>query len=366
MSTDMITILIFVAVLAVLVLAHEWGHFFMARRAGCKVDEFGFGFPPRLWGWKRGDTLYTINLLPLGGFVRIHGEGGEDTHADPHSFQHKSALWRLGIIAAGVIMNLVVAIVLFAIVAGVGMEREVPSDLSSYAVVENQRVQVLGVRDGLPAAGAGIVAGDIIRGVNGITTSSLTVAAMQNAFHSGEDQQLIVEHEGVQRTVTLRPELLDTVSPTTRGIGVVIVDVGTISYPWYITPWIGVRDTWTSLRDTVLGFGSLISGLIARVPGAADGVSGPVGIAVFTGEIARSGFVPLLYLMGFLSVSLAFINILPIPALDGGRILFIIIEKLRRGRKVHANTENLAHAIGFLILLAIIALVTYRDIIRLF
>lgn len=362
----MITILIFVAVLAVLVLAHEWGHFFMARRAGCKVDEFGFGFPPRLWGWKRGDTLYTINLLPLGGFVRIHGEGGEDTHTDPHSFQHKSALWRLGIIAAGVIMNLVVAIVLFGIVAGVGMEREVPSTLPAYAQVENQRVLVVNAAPDLAAARAGIQNGDIVRGVSGVATSSLTVATFREALQTSSSVMLTIERNGALQSIAVTPEPLANTAPVRLGVGVVVVDVGTISYPWYSTPWIGVRDTWTSLRDTVLGFGSLISGLIARVPGAADGVSGPVGIAVFTGEIARSGLVPLLYLMGFLSVSLAFINILPIPALDGGRILFIIIEKLRRGRKVHANTENLAHAIGFLILLAIIALVTYRDIIRLF
>ncbi len=360
----MITVLIFVAVLAVLVLAHEWGHFVMARRAGCKVDEFGFGFPPRLWGWKRGETLYTINLLPLGGFVRIHGEGGEDTHADPRSFQHKSAAWRIGIIAAGVIMNLLVAVVLFAVVAGVGMEREIPKNLPAYALVENQRVQVQVVQADSVAARAELVPGDMVRGMSGVATSSLTVATFQDALQDGVSRTLMVERDGALRQIVVTPQPLAGLSRL--GIGVFIVDAGTVSYPWYTTPWVGVRDTWTSLRDTVVGFGSLISGLIARVPGAADGVSGPVGIAVFTGEIARSGFIPLLYLMGFLSVSLAFINVLPIPALDGGRLLFIIIEKLRRGRKVHANTENLAHGIGFLILLAIIALVTYRDIVRIF
>lgn len=362
----MLTVLIFIAVLAVLVLAHEWGHFMMARRAGCKVDEFGFGFPPRLWGWKRGETLYTINLLPLGGFVRIHGEGGEDSHTDPRSFQSKSAWWRLGIVAAGVVMNLLVAIVLFAVVAGVGFEREVPKDLPAYARVADQRIEVLHVAEASPAAAAGVQRGDSIRGMSGVATSSLSVAAIQDAFQNKELRTLQIERAGAMQAVAVQPELLGAVSPARFGIGVTIVDVGTVSYPWYTAPWVGVRDTWTSLRDTALGFGSLISGLIARVPGAADGVSGPVGIAVFTGEIARTGFVPLLYLMGFLSVSLAFINILPIPALDGGRILFIVIERLRRGRKVRATIENLAHGIGFLLLLAIIALVTYRDIIRLF
>lgn len=361
----MLTVLIFVAVLAVLVLAHEWGHFITARRAGCKVDEFGFGFPPRLWGWKRGETLYTINLLPLGGFVRIHGEGSEDSHEDPRSFQYKSAPWRLLIVAAGVIMNLVVAVVLFAIVAGVGLEREIPKNLPTYAQVSSQRVEVVGVADASVASRAGLRSGDVVRGVEGIATSSVTVAAIQHAFQDQQERVLMVEREGTLQSVAVTPESLAG-DPSRYGIGVLIIDVGTVAYPWYTTPWIGVRDTWISLRDTAQGFGSLISGLIARVPGAADGVSGPVGIAVFTGEIARTGFVPLLYLMGFLSVSLAFINILPIPALDGGRILFILIERLRRGRKVRASVENLAHGIGFLLLLAIIALVTYRDIIRLF
>lgn len=365
LAITMVTILIFIAVLAVLVLAHEWGHFITARRAGCKVDEFGFGFPPRLWGWQRGETLYTINLLPLGGFVRIHGESGEDTHADPRSFQHKSAAARLLIVAAGVLMNLVVAVILFAIVAGVGIEREVPRDLPSYARVENREMRVLTVASDSVASRAGVVAGDVLRGVSGVATSTISVPVFQEALQDGVAHTLVIERAGAIQTITVTPAPLRS-TPSRLGIGVVIVDAGTISYPWYLTPWIGVRDTWISLRDTVVGFGTLIHGLITRIPGAADGVSGPVGIAVFTGEIARSGFIPLLYLMGFLSVSLAFINVLPIPALDGGRMLFIVIEKLRRGRKVRANIENVVHGIGFLVLLAIIALVTYRDIIRLF
>lgn len=355
------TIVIFVAVLAVLVLAHEFGHFIVAKKFGCRVDEFGFGFPPKLFGIKKGETEYTVNLLPLGGFVKIKGEQGEGED-EPDSFAHKPAGKRILILAAGVIMNILVAIVLMQIVMGVGSRQLLDERISDSARITDHTTQVVQVVEGLPAHAAGIEPGDVIQQVEGVA-QPVTLENLRAALQQEPD---------IKRTVVLRrgeqeitKELSAVQIPQTQqyGFGVGLIETGIVSYPVHVALWKGVTETWYITAETFKAFGGIIRKLVAGEK-VSEELAGPVGIAVLTREVAAVGFIPLLQLIALLSVNLAIINILPIPALDGGRILFVLIEKLRGGRKLRGQVEGIAHLVGFLLLLALIFLVTYRDIMR--
>lgn len=354
------TILIFVAVLAVLVLAHEFGHFIVAKRAGCRVDEFGFGFPPRLFGWRRGETLYSVNLLPLGGFVKIKGEQGEDEQ-DSDSFAHKPARTRLAILAAGVAMNLLVAIVLMQIVMGIGARRIIDERVTASARVRDHKIEVVNVLPDSPAAQAGVQTGDLLLSVEGLQGQA-SVTSLRDALQNQPRMVRKVVFQRGSETKEYNIAAYKIPEINQYGFGVALLETGIVSYPWYVAPWKGITETWFIAAETFKSFGNLIAGLVRGQPVGAQ-LAGPVGIAVLTREVASLGLIQLMQFIALLSVNLAIINFLPIPALDGGRALFVVIEKIR-GRKVRAQLEAVVHMIGFVVLLGLIILVTYRDIVR--
>lgn len=354
----MLTIIVFIAVLSVIVFVHEFGHFIMARRAGVKVEEFGFGFPPRIKGWKRGDTVYSINWIPIGGFVRLKGEAGE--HADEKdSFAGKKVWPRFLIIVAGVVMNMVLAIILFTIglLSGIPHQAE---DLPTGAKVRDAQIAIAQVLEGSPADSAQLAPGDIILSINDQTFTS--TEEIQNYLSDFENQTVTVKSRrfSEERTEELIPQILPDTDQV--GMGVALFSVGTVSYPWYLAPVHATELTFQLTWAIIKAFGSIIKNLVVSGSLGIE-LAGPVGIAVLSGQAASLGLGYLLQFTAILSINLAIINILPLPALDGGRLLFLIIEKIRR-RPVSRRLENIVHQIGFALLLVLVVLVTYRDIVR--
>lgn len=353
----MSTLLLFLIVLSLLVFVHELGHFVMAKRMGMKVEEFGFGFPPRLWGVKRGGTIYSINWIPLGGFVKIKGESGEHAQ-EKDSFASKSAWRRFVVLIAGVAMNLVLAAVLFAIGYMAGLPSIIDDSLPSSARIESQEITVMQVVEGSPAQEAGVVAGDVIASVDGQVFESDAAARDYMAQEAAQGIEVLVQKsDGSYSTYGLTSAYLESVDTT--GVGIAFISTGLVSYPFFQAIGQGVYTTYQFTVEILKAFGGLIADLVIRQEVAVD-LSGPVGIAVMTGQVAAMGLIYLLQFTAVLSINLAIINVLPFPALDGGRILFLVIEKLR-GRAVNQKVEVAVHNLGFMLLMVLVVLVTYKD-----
>jgi regulator of sigma E protease len=350
------TIIIFFFILGLLVFVHELGHFIAARRNGVAVHEFGFGFPPRIFGIKRGETIYSINWIPLGGFVKIKGENGENREEED-SFGNKKVWQRALILAAGVLMNFVLAAVLLGIGFTVGMP-EVINGQSGLAKIRDTKIEIVQILDGSPASNAELSPGDEIISIDGQKID--TINSIQE-YIDAKAQSLIkvtVLRNGEILEKEITPVILEATGK--GGIGIGLLKSGIVSYPWYIAPWKGLEGAVFFTKEILLAFYDLIKNLIVAQKVAVE-LSGPVGIAVLTGQVARMGFAYVIQFTALLSLNLAVINFLPFPALDGGRILFLIIEKIKR-RPVNQKIENVVHNIGFLLLMCLIVLVTYRDI----
>ena len=352
------TILILLVVLSLLVFVHEFGHFITAKLTGMKVEEFGFGFPPRLTGIERGGTIYSINWIPLGGFVRIKGESGDDRH-DRDSFAGRSAWQRAAVLCAGVAMNLVLAWFALSLGFFIGLP-QMAEDLPAGAQVADRRIQIYSVLQDTPAGAAGIQPGDTILTLDGASVVDPQFFRDYTAAHGGRAMivGLLRDDKPVDVTVTPRT-LAETGRP---GIGVSLIETGLVSYAWYLAPIQGLAATWYFIREILSSFWTLLSGLFTAHRVTVE-FSGPVGIAVMTAEVVRMGFRYLLQFTALLSVNLAVVNILPFPALDGGRVLFLIIERVRR-RAVSAKLENLIHNIGFAFLMLLVLVITYRDVVK--
>lgn len=369
----MLTLLIFIAVLGLLVFVHELGHFVVAKRSGMRVDEFGFGFPPRLIGVYRtaegavrvvygartpqdavGTTIYSLNAIPLGGFVKIVGENNDEAD-DPNSFVHKPFLARLATLLAGVTMNVVLAWVLFSIVLAAGVPTVVddPTLVPAGARVQNPRTTIIEVRPESPALEAGLRAGDVVLSIDDQTFAAADATRSYILDRKGATFAFRVERDG-------RAEVVHVASLASPGenqgpTGIALATVGSVSYPWYRAPLVGLRVTAEQLWEVAAGLGKLVSGGVGL-----NQVGGPVKIAQLTGEASRLGFAHLLQFAAFLSLNLAVLNALPIPALDGGRVLFLVVEKVR-GKRNNAVFEQTVNAIGFLALLLLMLVVTIND-----
>ncbi len=354
------TLLLFIIVLSLLVFVHELGHFLVAKKMGMKVEEFGFGFPPRLFGITKGDTTYSINWIPLGGFVRIKGESGEHKN-DPDSFASKKAWQRFCVLIAGVAMNLVLAAVLLSIGFMMGLPQIVDENLPASARVSDSAITVMTVVADSPAAKAGVQRGDVIRAIDGQSFASAHEARAYMAAESADGVLVEVKARNEQaRTYSLTSELLKEAHVT--GVGIGFIETGLVSYPFFQAIVQGVGATAMFTVEVVKAFTNMIVSLVTG-NGIGVDLSGPVGIAVITGQVAALGFVYLLQFTALLSINLAVINILPFPALDGGRILFLFIEKLR-GRAVNEKIEIAAHNLGFMLLMVLVVLVTYKDFVN--
>lgn len=378
------TVIIFILVLSVLVFVHELGHFWTARKLGVKAEEFGFGFPPRAlgfykdvqgkWRFFKGGrsidelpegqepkgTVYSLNWLPIGGFVRIKGENGEGKQ-DSDSFSAK-ALWKRAVIlSAGVAMNIILAAGLLSLGYMIGLPQSLDEAKPSAHVTE-AKVWVMETLPGSPAAEAGLQAGDIIVSVNGQAVGGNEELQSLVAENNNLASDFLVQGETELRHIEITPEIIaETGKP---GIGISIYASGTIRYSFFIAIWEGIKATGLMFWAIIVAFAVLIKDLF--IGAGVDGqVAGPIGIATLTGQVATLGFAYLLQFMALLSLNLALINILPFPALDGGRLLFLLIEKFK-GKPVKQSVEAWIHTIGFWLLIILLVVVTYKDIARLF
>lgn len=380
----MTTLIIFILVLSVLVFAHELGHFLTARKMGVKAEEFGFGFPPRALGFyktKSGkwrfitgkkdpnllaeedrpvDTVYSLNFLPLGGFVKIKGENGEGKQ-EADSFSAKP-LWRRALIlAAGVIMNIVLAAVLLSVGYMIGLP-ESTEDVRPNAIVTEAKVILMEVLPNSPAAKAGLEAGDVVLEIEGQKISTHEELQEIVASYDGVSTKFLVLQGEDENLIEIIPEYSEDNERAV--IGVAIFASGLVRYPFFTAIWEGIKLTGWMFWMIILAFYALIRDLIIGVSVGGQ-VAGPVGIATLTGQVASLGFAYLLQFMALLSLNLALINILPFPALDGGRLLFLLIEKFK-GKPVSQTVETWIHTIGFWLLILLVVVITYKDIMRLF
>jgi len=341
-----LTIVSFLAVLFVLVLAHELGHFLTARLFKVKVEEFGLGFPPRLWGLKRGETIYSLNAVPFGGFVKLAGEEDPDVTG---SLASKSAGVRITVLAAGVVMNALLPILLFSIAF------MVPHDIVSGDVVVRE------VAPQSPAEQAGIAAGERIVSIDGRPVRNLSDLQRAIQLKLGQEIDIIlVKTDGTESAVSVVPRWRTPANQGATGIMVGLENPAAVreSFPFWRAIPMGVGEC---LETFVLFKNVIISTIIGAAPLV---VAGPVGVAQLTGEVARSGLGPLLEFAAFFSINLAIINFFPLPALDGGRIAFVVLEWLRGGKRVPPRVEGMIHTIGFILLISALLLFTFQDIMR--
>ncbi|MDA0207895.1 MAG: M50 family metallopeptidase [bacterium] len=352
----MITILLFLFVLSVLVIAHEWGHYFAAKKMGMKVEEFGIGFPPRVFGWKNKDgMLWSLNVIPLGGFVKIAGENGEKRDSEG-SFASKSIPARLLVLAAGVMMNLVLAAVIFTISLMIGIPSVIEGDQPAFADIRSSEVRVLEVLDGSAADEAGFEVGDVIAAVDGEAPEG--GEALRARMDESPQLTFSVQRGNESLDIPVSANYVEEFDDEIYGV--LILETGLVRYPFYLAPFKAIELTALYTGQIVIAFAELIASPFTSADVQAD-FAGPVGIAEMTGDIAAQGFTYLLQFMALLSLNLAVLNILPFPALDGGRILFVLIEAVRQ-KPNSAKVEAIVHNIGFLVLISLVIIVTYSDI----
>jgi len=358
-------ILIFIVVIVALIVVHEFGHFVAAKLSGMRVDEFGLGYPPRaLTLAKRGETLYTLNWLPFGGFVKIYGEdGGSGSRA----FSSKSRLAQAFMLIAGVAMNALFAYVLITGALITGTPRALAPD--ELAIARNAELAVANVLPGSPAARAGLLAGDtILSSEDGhFLYAGVDPAAFSKFVSDGQGNTTIaltVRHpSSEEETVFARPEVGIVPSDPSRAVlGVEVATIGVVSLSFTEAATEGAVLTWSATILTAEGLWHFFSGVFTLSADLSQ-VAGPVGIVGIVGTASSQGFGNLLSLMAIISINLALINLIPVPALDGGRLLFVIIESVIR-RPIKASVTHAVNALGFIFLILLMVVVTAHDIFR--
>ena len=356
-----------------LVLVHEFGHFFSAKRFGIRVDEFGFGFPPKLFGKKFGETEYSINLLPIGGFVKIFGENPDEENMKgpdaSRSFVNK-AKWKQAIVLfAGIFMNFLLAWILFSIGFMSGLPTSVGSEPAGYKL-SNVNLTVVSVLDKYPAQVSGLKSGDkivsiksgddFVSDINPDTLKSFVLSHLGKTIDFG----YIRGKDKVFRSAKVVP-IMDKVTER-ASIGISMDMIGTVKLPFFTALKEGMSLTWYVTKGTVVGLYTLIADALHGKGGVAlSSVTGPIGMVGIVGDAFQFGFVYLLSFAALISVNLAIINLLPFPALDGGRLFFLLIEKIK-GSPINPKFANTANMIGFGILILLMVVVTFHDIVKLF
>jgi len=361
------TVILFILVLVVLIVVHELGHFIVAKLSGMRVDEFGVGYPPRAWGIKKGGTEYTLNWLPFGGFVRIYGEDETDAFGKD-AFNARPKVLQALTLVAGIAMNLLLAYVLIVLALGIGTQRVLTDEEALHA--PDAVLAVANVLPGSPAAEAGLMPGDLIRSVDGLDTSFTGAGANAFTVFVGEDTTLTpltfhIERNNEPLTVIAQPKSgVIPSQPWRIGLGIAVSTVGTAAVSWYEAPIQGAYLTWELTKETAIGLAHFFGGF-ATFSTDLSQVSGPIGIAGAVGNAAHQGFTSLITITALISINLALINLIPIPALDGGRLLFVLIEAITR-KPIKPSVGRAVNTIGFAFLILLMILVSAHDVFNLF
>lgn len=363
-----ISTLIFFAILVFLVVVHEFGHFIVAKWAGIRVDEFAFGFPPKLFGKKIGETEYKVNLLPIGGYVKIYGEDPSEITEEAdraRSFAHKPRYIQAAVLLAGVAMNLIFAWVLFSGAYLVGAETSI-SAVPKGVRIENERTAILNVAKGSPADMLGIAPGD----------SLVSLATFQEFLEpkSGKEvSDFVATHQDSKMTIgyqkknettvvykSITPQVYDGADK--KIIGLTVDRVGVLDLPIHSALWQGVKTTAAYTTLTAKAFVNLIVNLFTGQGGVKE-LTGPIGIVGVVDQVRVFGMAALFTFAAIISINLAVLNLIPFPALDGGRLLFVAIESIIR-RPLPLAFQAWTNTIGFGLLLLLMIFVTWQDIAR--
>lgn len=335
--------------LSVLILAHELGHFLAAKKFGLFIEEFGFGLPPKIFGKKIGETIYSVNWLPFGGFVKMLGENGESV--EPRSFSSISIGRRAIIIVSGVLMNFIFGWLALSFVFMLGLP---------------QAVIITETAKGSPAFDAGILAGDKIISVlnenQKIEGEILTVNSFIKFIDENRGKKISVEikRDGETLNFSLAPRVSPPKGEGALGVG--LVEGGMAKMGFFGAFWEGFKTAILSVKTIAVSiFSLLIKAFVGKA--SLEQVAGPVGIVKITAQAGTLGFAYILQLMALISLNLAVINIFPFPALDGGRLIFLAIEKIK-GSPLNHKFEKIANAAGFALLIFLMLAITIKDIIK--
>ncbi len=359
-------LLIFIAILVVLIWVHELGHFTAAKLFGIKVDEFSIGFPPRLFSVQWGETRYSFNLLLLGGYVSIRGENDSTDVNDKRSMASRARPIQALVIVAGIVMNLLFGWLVLS--TGYLVGTPATADSSIYGTLQNPQVEVVEVLPGSPADVAGVKAGDTIDTITS-GTASLTPAPGNRGLstqtfigaHQNESLIFTITHDKVMKTVLVVPKA--GIVEGKKVVGIVMDDVGLLKLPIHlalIQGAISAKDVTVQTAESLSGF----FGSVLRGKADLNSVSGPVGIASVGAGAVKDGFAAAAFLTALISINLALMNLLPIPGLDGGRLLIIIIESIIR-RPVAPKVVGYLSIAGFALIILLMVAVTYHDIAKL-
>lgn len=328
----MLTVIVAILVFNAIVFVHEGGHYIAARLGGIKVVEFALGMGPKLVGKKIGETMYSLRAFPIGGFCLMLGEDEEKN--DPGAFNNSPITSRIAAVVTGPLVNLLVAVLIYSL------------------VIAPVAAPVIGqVTKGMPAEMAGIVAGDTIVDINDVKISDWKEIKPTISRYEGEQITVTLENKGVYRDVQLTPVKNPNSGDVVMGVTQKI-KLGGFSLPE------GIKTTATISKMMFSFLGELVRG-----KADAGEVSGPISIIVYMNEAAKTGFISVMYLTAIISLNLAILNLLPVPALDGGRLLFLFIELVRR-KKIPAEKEGMVHFVGLMALMALSIFLMYRDIIK--
>ena len=377
-------IIIFIIILLVLVLVHEFGHFFTAKRFGIRVDEFGFGFPPKLFSFKKGETEYSFNALPLGGFVKIYGEnideadmvevGFLDREKTPEKIElakrnlaNKPKWQQALVLFAGIFSNFLLAWLLFSFGFMSGFPTSVGSEIAG-SKLQDVNLIIVSVLVNSPAEKAGLKIGDKIERLTSKNDSvaNINPDTLRSFVVSHGNREIEIGYtRGLEKNINVT-KIIPIVNPTDSKpeIGISMDQIGTAKLPFFSALWEGMRLTLLMAKDTVVGLFTLISEAL-RGRGDLTSVTGPIGMMGIVGDAYQFGFIYLLSFAALISINLAIINLLPFPALDGGRLFFLLIEKIK-GSRISPKVANTMNMVGFYLLIFLMLVITYHDVIKLF
>jgi len=358
-----LTIIIAFISLIALIILHELGHFLIAKRFGVKVEEFGIGLPPRIFGKKIGETIYSLNLLPFGAFVKLYGE--QEGIESYRSFSQKPIWQRTLIVLGGVVSFWIVSAILLSIVMALGAPTAISDEEEN---LKDPRVQIVAIVPNSPAEKAGIRPGDTIASLKlKIQNEKLKITKVREVqdftdAHKGEEIVLTIERGREVFETSLVPRV--SPPPGEGAMGVGLARTAIKSYPWYIAPWHGIAATVNLTIAIIKGWTLALVNLFQGLPTGAQ-LMGPVGIFSLFAQVGELGASYFLQFIAIISLHLALINILPIPVLDGGKLLFLGIEKIRK-KPISQKTEQNITAFFFVLLIALMIWATIKDIMRIF